>query len=57
MYEDVFLQECFQLIIICSNLINLLIALGILNVKILRLLGCMAVYFLYIDSSGRSFSG
>lgn len=57
MHEDVFLQECFQLIIICSNLINLFIALGKLDVKILRLLGCMAVYFLCIDSNGRSFSG
>jgi len=28
-----FLQECFLLIIICSNLVNLLVALGTLNVK------------------------
>lgn len=48
MHEYVFFQEWFQLITICSNSMNLVIALGTLNVKIVHLLGLLYGYIFFV---------
>lgn len=49
MNEYVVLQECFRLMTICSNLMNLVIALRTLKVKIVHLLALLygCIFFMY----------
>lgn len=49
MNMGVFLQEYFWLVIISSNLMNLVMALGTLNVKIVHLWGLLygCIFFVY----------